>query len=70
VACQFPKRKNLPILSVAHSRWDNRSFRLGEEMLVRLPIAAAYAAQVKKEQRWLPKLAPLLPLAIPFPVAM
>jgi aminoglycoside phosphotransferase (APT) family kinase protein len=39
-------------------------------MTVRLPSAARYAEQVEKEQRWLPKLAPLLPLPIPVPLAM
>lgn len=39
-------------------------------MLVRLPSAAAYALQVEKEHRWLPRLAPLLPLPVPVPLAM
>lgn len=39
-------------------------------MTVRLPSAAAYSLQVEKEHRWLPKLAPLLPLPIPAPLAM
>jgi aminoglycoside phosphotransferase (APT) family kinase protein len=39
-------------------------------MLARLPSAAAYAPQVEKEQRWLPRLAPRLPFAIPTPIAM
>ncbi|GLS35876.1 aminoglycoside phosphotransferase [Mesorhizobium tianshanense] len=39
-------------------------------MLVRLPSAAAYSLQVEKEQRWLPRLAPLLPLPVPVPLAM
>ncbi len=39
-------------------------------MSVRLPSAAGYAAQVEKEHRWLPRLAPLLPLAIPEPLAL
>ena len=55
---------------VAFGGWDNRTFHLGDEMTVRLPSAASYALQVEKEQRWLPKLAPLLPLPIPMPVAM
>lgn len=38
-------------------------------MTVRLPSAARYALQVEKEHRWLPKLAPLLPLPIPVPLA-
>jgi aminoglycoside phosphotransferase (APT) family kinase protein len=43
---------------------------LGEQMIVRLPRAAAYAAQVEKEHRWLPKLAPRLPIQIPTPLAI
>ena len=39
-------------------------------MLVRMPSAAQYAFQVEKEYRWLPILAPLLPLAIPEPLAI
>jgi aminoglycoside phosphotransferase (APT) family kinase protein len=48
--------------------WDNRTFRLGDRMTVRLPSHAAYAPQVEKEQRWLPRLAPELPLPIPVPL--
>lgn len=39
-------------------------------MSVRLPSAEIYSTQVEKEQYWLPKLAPYLPLAIPTPLAM
>jgi aminoglycoside phosphotransferase (APT) family kinase protein len=49
--------------------WDNRTFRLGEDLCVRLPSAERYAAQVEKEHRWLPRLAPRLPLPVPVPVA-
>lgn len=70
VANQFPMWKDLPIQPVANSGWDNRTFHLGERMLVRMPSAAEYAAQVEKEQKWLPKLAPFLPLPIPVPLAM
>src|SRR3712207_488849 len=38
-------------------------------MSVRLPSAAPYAPQVEKGHRWLPRLAPLLPLPIPVPLA-
>jgi aminoglycoside phosphotransferase (APT) family kinase protein len=44
-------------------------FRLGEEYLVRLPRTADTAKNVEKEQAWLPRLAPHLPVAIPEPVA-
>jgi aminoglycoside phosphotransferase (APT) family kinase protein len=70
VAGQFPMWADLPILPVIPGGCDNRTFRLGEGMLVRLPSAAHYAEQVEKEQRWLPRLAPSLPLQIPTPLAM
>src|SRR5205807_989280 len=60
----------LPVQPVAHGGWDNWTFHLGTEMLVRLPSAAEYALAVGKEHRWLPVLAPRLPLPIPVPLAM
>lgn len=70
VDSQFPQWKDLPIRPVPRSGWDNRTFRLGDSMLVRVPSAAQYAEKVEIEQRWLPILAPLLPLAIPTPIVM
>ncbi|MGO4316265.1 aminoglycoside phosphotransferase family protein [Agrobacterium tumefaciens] len=70
IASQFPQWAELDVRPVELSGWDNRSFRLGDDMLVRLPSAAGYVAQVEKEHRWLPKLAPLLPLPIPKPLAI
>jgi aminoglycoside phosphotransferase (APT) family kinase protein len=70
VDAQFPQWAELPVRQVAESGWDNATFRLGYQMTVRLPSAAAYALQVKKEHVWLPRLAPLLPLAIPTPLAL
>lgn len=67
---QFPQWKDLKIKPVSHGGWDNRTFHLGREMLVRMPSAAEYAAKVEIEQHWLPILAPLLPLQIPAPLAM
>jgi len=69
IAAQFPHWAGLPVEPVEPGGWDNRTFRLGDDMLVRLPSAAGYVAQVEKEQRWLPHLAPLLPLPIPAPLA-
>jgi aminoglycoside phosphotransferase (APT) family kinase protein len=66
---QFPQWSELPITRVELDGWDNRSFRLGSELTVRLPSGDWYAQQVEKEQRWLPLLAPQLPLPIPAPVA-
>lgn len=70
IAEQFPEWANLPVQAVEPGGVDNRTFRLGEALLVRLPSAEGYAAQVEKEQRWLPVFAPELPLPIPLPVAM
>lgn len=67
---QFPQWADLPVKRVAFDGWDNTTFRLGEDLSVRLPSAQAYAGQVEKEHRWLPRLAPLLPLPIPVPLAM
>jgi aminoglycoside phosphotransferase (APT) family kinase protein len=69
VAAQFPHWADLPIKLVEVGGIDNRTFHLGAHMTVRLPSAAAYVLQVEKEHRWLPKLAPLLPLPIPVPLA-
>ena len=70
IVTQFPQWAELPIRPVLPGGWDNRTFRLGEQMSVRLPSAAGYVLQVAKEQRWLPVLGPLLPLPVPVPLAM
>jgi aminoglycoside phosphotransferase (APT) family kinase protein len=70
IAGQFPRWAGLPVSPVDFDGCDNRTFRLGENLAVRLPSAMPYAAQVEKENEWLPRLAPLLPLPIPLPLAM
>ena len=70
VAAQFPGWADQPIRPIVPGGWDNRTFRLGDDLVARLPSAACYAAQVEKEHRWLPVLAPSLPLAIPTPVGL
>src|SRR4030095_11683989 len=67
---QFPQWAGYAITPLNPGGWDNRTFRLGRDLLVRLPSHAGYVAQVAKEHRWLPVLAPMLPLPIPVPVAM
>ncbi|CAI0697841.1 aminoglycoside phosphotransferase family protein [Serratia entomophila] len=70
IATQFPHWANLPLRPVDAGGWDNRVFHLGNQMLVRMPSAECYASQVEKEQFWLPKLAPLLPIPISTPLAL
>jgi aminoglycoside phosphotransferase (APT) family kinase protein len=69
VARQFPQWADRPVTRVELDGWDNRTFRLGDDLTIRLPSGDWYALQVEKEQRWLPVLAPQLPLPIPAPVA-
>lgn len=48
--------------------WDNAMFRLGETLAVRLPRRAAAAPLILHEQRWLPEIAPRLPVLVPTPL--
>jgi aminoglycoside phosphotransferase (APT) family kinase protein len=68
LAEQAPRWAELPIEPVPVDGWDNRTYRLGAELTVRLPTGVGYAAAVEKESRWLPTLAPHLPVPIPEPV--
>lgn len=68
LAEQAPWWSDLPVEPVPVDGWDNRTYRLGDELTVRLPTAEWYVASVEKESRWLPVLAPRLPLSIPEPV--
>ncbi|MCO1656985.1 aminoglycoside phosphotransferase family protein [Pseudonocardia humida] len=70
VAAQFPRWADLPVRPVEVGGWDNRTFRLGSTMSVRLPTAEGYVAAVAKEHDWLPRLAPHLPVAVPEPLAL
>ena len=70
IAEQFPAWAHLPVDSVEPGGHDNRTFRLGGQLCVRLPSHERYVAQVEKEQEWLPRLAPSLPLPIPVPLAI
>jgi aminoglycoside phosphotransferase (APT) family kinase protein len=70
VSNQFPLWADLPIRPVVRGGWNNRSFHLGDHMIVRLPSASDYAAQIEKERYWLPRLGPLLPLPIPTSLAL
>jgi aminoglycoside phosphotransferase (APT) family kinase protein len=65
LAAQFPRWASLPVVAVAVDGWDNRTYRLGADMTVRLPTAAGYVPAVDKEGEWLPRLAPSLPVAVP-----
>ncbi len=69
VAEQMPALARLPIRAVPSVGTVNAVFRLGEDLCLRLPRVPAWAASLDRELRWLPELAPRLPLAVPEPVA-
>ncbi|WP_286251977.1 aminoglycoside phosphotransferase family protein [Streptomyces graminofaciens] len=70
IADQFPQWSDLPVSPVDRQGWDNRTFRLGDRLTVRLPSAEGYVAAVAKEDRCLPVLAEHLSLPVPGPVAV
>jgi aminoglycoside phosphotransferase (APT) family kinase protein len=69
VAEQFPAWAELPIRRVEPSGTVNAIFRLGDELVVRLPRRYGPASPGGTEFDWLPRLAALLPVEIPVPVA-
>jgi aminoglycoside phosphotransferase (APT) family kinase protein len=70
LASQFPEWADLPVSRLLPAGSDNVIYRLGEHMSVRLPRGGWAAGQAAKEQYWLPRLAPRLPLPIPIPLAV
>ena len=68
LAAQFPMWADLPVEPVPSAGTDNALYRLGRDKVVRLPRVHWATGQVDKEQEWLPRLGPLLPLAVPVPL--
>jgi aminoglycoside phosphotransferase (APT) family kinase protein len=66
LADQHPDLARLPVEFLANG-WDNELYRVGDGLVARLPRRALGAEIIKNEQRWLPGLAPRLPLRIPYP---
>ena len=66
LADQHPDLAGLPVAFLANG-WDNELYRVGDGLVARLPRRAQSAQIIKNEQRWLPGLAPRLPLPIPYP---
>lgn len=66
---QFPDYAHLPIEPVQQQGHDNRTYRLGDELLIRIPTMKCYALAIKKEQKFLPLLKPYLSVKVPIPIA-
>jgi aminoglycoside phosphotransferase (APT) family kinase protein len=65
LAQQHPDIAHLPLTFLANG-WDNVMFRLGEDLVVRLPRREIAATIILNEQRWLPRLGKL-PIPVPYP---
>jgi aminoglycoside phosphotransferase (APT) family kinase protein len=66
---QFPEWIDLPLRRIEPTGTVNAIFRLGDELSVRLARREGPTGPGSKEHDWLPRLAPLLPVEIPVPVA-
>jgi aminoglycoside phosphotransferase (APT) family kinase protein len=66
---QFPQWAELELEPVLPRGTDNALYRLGDDMVVRLPRTPRTSRTLESERRWLPRLAPHLPLAVPRPLA-
>jgi aminoglycoside phosphotransferase (APT) family kinase protein len=69
VAAHFPEWAALLIEPVPFFGTDNALYRLGDDMVARLPRRERTSRTLEKEGQWLPRLGPLLPLAVPVPLA-
>lgn len=69
IAARFPQYAHLPLVEAPTDGTVNRVLRLGDDLVVRLPLLPRWADSLDRELRWLPELAPRLPLRIPRPVA-
>ncbi|WP_414638622.1 aminoglycoside phosphotransferase family protein [Actinophytocola sp.] len=66
---QFPQWADLPIERIASGGTVNAVYRLGDALSVRLPLTTHGVDDLEWERRWLPRLAPVLPVRIPTVVA-
>ena len=67
---QFPELAALPVRPVAESGTDHDLYRVGDDLVARLPIIDWAIDQAEDDERWLPVLAPHLPLQVPETVAV
>ncbi|MBY0442698.1 MAG: GNAT family N-acetyltransferase [Mycobacteriaceae bacterium] len=70
LGAQFPHWASLPLTLVPSAGTDNAMYRLGDDLAVRLPKISGSVKSLRKEQHWLPQLAPHLPVPCPIPVGL
>jgi aminoglycoside phosphotransferase (APT) family kinase protein len=69
IAEQFPQWGDLTIEPVRSAGTVHAIYRLGANMVVRLPRVEQATSSLEKELEWLPRLGPRLPLEVPVPLA-
>jgi len=69
VSGQIPQWSDLPLVRINSSGTCNAIYRLGDDMAVRLPLLSDFSSAIERENLWLQRFAPLLPLSIPGPLA-
>jgi aminoglycoside phosphotransferase (APT) family kinase protein len=67
---QLPAYADLPLTPLGASGSSNALYRLGPDLLVRLPRQPGGSATIDKEAHWLPRVGPSLPVAVPEVVAL
>jgi aminoglycoside phosphotransferase (APT) family kinase protein len=70
LAAQFPRWTSLPLVLLEPSGTDHTIYRLGTDLVVRMPIMEYATRQAAREAEWVPFLASQVPLELPLPVAM
>ena len=67
VAAQVPSLASLALTELSRG-WDNTNFRLGDELMVRVPHRQVAAPLIEHERRWLPAIADMVDLGVPAPI--
>ncbi|MEV7186291.1 aminoglycoside phosphotransferase family protein [Kitasatospora sp. NPDC093102] len=70
VAERFPQWAGLPVEPVVPTGTSNAMYRLGTELVVRIPRIPGVVEEIAKEDVWLRRLAPQLPVPVPVPLAV
>jgi len=70
VMSQFPQWSGLPVARVSSAGTDNALYRLGDDLVVRMPRIDWATAELPSRSEWLGVLAPHLPVTVPVPLAV
>lgn len=70
IAGQFPEWAGRSVTEVLERGTDHVLYRIGDDLVARLPRIPDAVAQVETDRTWLPRIAPHLTLTVPAPVAV